>query len=366
MEGAERMQGSADQDNNGSWQQWQVSVQLLQLMQGDYHRARKHLEDVCSAFGEREHIAGQYLRSALALATPPVLPSIGTTALLPFLLGVPSTPPLSGAWPQQGATTALAPLQVRCLGSLEVRLGWNKLDSWRSKKAKSLFKYLIAQRGRPVPKDVLMETLWPEGDPRAANNNLKAAVHALRQTLDPGGKDGNGKEASSYILFLDGNYMISTEAEMWVDVDEFEHQWVTGRRLDKEGKVDEATRAYAAAERLYRGDFLEDDLYEDWTLLRREALKDTYLAILSKLSERSVAEEDCEGCIGYCQKILAKDPCREDAYRSLMRCHSRLGHRSRAVNWYKICLKTLRAELDTAPDSVTTELNERLLKGEYI
>jgi len=241
MEGAERIHGSDDQDSYGSWQQWQVSVQLLQLMQGDYHRARKYLEDVCSAFGEREHIASQYLRTALALATSPVLPSIGTTALLPFLLGVPSTPPLSGAWPQQSATTALAPLQVRCLGSLEVRLGWNRLNSWRSKKAKSLFKYLIAQRGRPVPKDVLMETLWPEGDPQAANNNLKAAVHALRQTLDPGGKDGNGQESPSYILFMDGNYMINTEAEIWVDVDEFEHQWTVGLSLIH---ISEPTRPY--------------------------------------------------------------------------------------------------------------------------
>lgn len=366
MEGVERTQSPDEKGNNGSWQHWQVSVQLLQLMQSDYQRARKYLEDVCSAFGEREHIASQYLRTALALATSPVLPSIGTTALLPFLLGVPSTPRLSGAWTQQGATTALEPLQVRCLGTLDIRLGWNKVDSWRSKKAKALFKYLIAQRGRPVPKDVLMETLWPEGDPQAANNNLKAAVHALRQTLDPSGRNSDGKESTQYILFLDGNYMLNTEAEIWVDVEEFEHQWAMGRRLDKEGKTSEATTAYAAAESLYRGDFLEDDLYEDWTLLRREALKDTYLAILSKLGERSMAEDDCESCIVYCQKILAKDPCREDAYRRLMRCHSRLGHRSRAMNWYKLCVRTLKTELETDPDGETTELYQRLLGGECI
>jgi DNA-binding SARP family transcriptional activator len=366
MEDVDRTHSPDEKGKNSSWQQWQVSVQLLKLMQGDYQRARKYLEDVCSAFGEREHMAGQYLRTALELAIPTGLPTIGPTTLLPFLLGVPSPPRLSGAWTQQGATTALAPLQVRCLGTLDIRLGWNKVDSWRSKKAKTLFKYLIAQRGRPIPKDVLMEILWPEGDPQAANNNLKAAVHALRQTLDPSGKNNDGKESMQYIIFLDGNYVLNNEAEIWVDVDEFEHQWATGRRLDKEGKVDEATKAYAAAEKLYRGDFLEDDIYEDWTLLRREALKDTYLAILSKLSERSIQDEDYESCIVYCQKILAKDPCREDAYRRLMRCHSRLGHRSRAMNWYKLCVKTLRTELETDPDGETTELYQRLLRGECI
>jgi len=366
MEDAHTPRFSAAHDTHSSWRQWEMGLQLLRLVQSDYQRARKHLEEMCSAFGEREHATGEYLRTALALAAPPGPPSLGPTTRLPFLLGVVSTPVLDAPWQRLEAARTRAPLHVRCLGPLEVRLAWTRVDSWHSNRAKALLKYLIAQRGRSVPKDVLMETLWPEADPQAANNNLKAAVHALRQTLDVSGKRADAKDSVSYVLFTDGSYMLNSEAEIWVDVDEFEHQWTIGRRLDKEGKPSEAMAAYAAAERLYRGDFLEEDPYEDWTLLRREALKDTYLAILSKLAERSLQDEDCESCIVYCQKILAKDPCREDAYRSLMRCHSRLGHRSRALNWYKICARTLKTELETAPDGDTTQLHERLLKGDSI
>lgn len=333
---------------SGSRHQWQVSVKLLRLMQADYQRARKQLENVCRTFGEREHVAGEHLRSALEVLDRATDWGNELDAGL-----------------SEGSIAPL-PLRANCLGSFEVRIGWNKVDSWHSLKAKSLLKYLVARGGRPVPKDVLMEALWPECDSQAANNNLKAAVHALRQTLNPNGKETNGKEGFFYVLFLEGNYMINPQAELLVDVDEFERHWMASRRLDKEGKVDEAIRECELAEMFYRGDFLEDDLYEEWTLLRREALKDMYLAILSKLGERSMQEEDYEGCIVYCQKTLAKDPCREDAYRGLMRCHSRLGHRSRALNWYKLCVRTLRAELETFPDRQTTALYHRLLKDEPI
>jgi DNA-binding SARP family transcriptional activator len=211
-----------------------------------------------------------------------------------------------------------------------------------------------------------MEALWPECDPHAANNNLKATVHALRQTINPIDREAKGKESPSYVLFIEGNYIINPQAELWVDANEFEHHWVEGRRLDKDGKADEATKEYKLAEELYKGDYLEEDPYEEWTLVRREALKDIYLTILSKLSERSIAEGNFEDCIDYCHKILAKDPCREDAYRRIMQCHIKLGQRSSAVSWYKLCLKTLSTELDTVPEFQTTSMYNRLLKGESI
>lgn len=253
----------------------------------------------------------------------------------------------------------LIPLRVCCLGSFEVGLGWNKVQSWRTLKAKSLLKYLIAQQGRSIPKDTLIETLWPECDPQAANNNLKTTVYLLRQTITP-----NMKEPP-YILFMNGSYMINPDVKVEVDTDEFERQWATGRRLEQEGRRDEAAKAFKLAEQLYHGDYLEEDLYEEWTLVRREALKNTYLSILSKLSEYSFENDAYEDCINYCHKTLAKDPCHENAYRFLMRCHSRLGQRNCAINWYRLCAKAIKSELDTTPDSQTTSLYQRLLKNEY-
>ena len=151
-----------------------------------------------------------------------------------------------------------------------------------------------------------------------------------------------------------------------MDVEEFERHWLAGRLLEREGKQDDAVREYRMAEALYRGDYLEEEPYEEWALLRRESLKDTYLIILGKLADRSMDSGDYEDCILYCQKIMTKDPCREDAYRRLMRCYSRLGRKNRALRWYQICKKTIQVELDITPDEETNSLYQKVLKNEPI
>jgi DNA-binding SARP family transcriptional activator len=321
---------------NSSQERWRVAVELLQMVQSDYQRARAQLEEIRSTFGERETMVGEHLRTALQDIDQPK---------------------------QRLTLDKKKRLQVYCLGSFDVRLDGERIERWRSLKAKSVLKYLVSQRRQPVSKDVLMERLWPEWDPDLANNNLKAAMHALRQTLS---LFSNGENDLPYILFREGNYLINPEVELWLDTEEFEQQWNAGRRLEREGRLTKAIREYELAEKLYRGDYLEDDLYEEWTLLRREALKDTYLAILGKLSDHSMAAADYESCIVYSQKILAKDSCREDAYRRLMCCYSRLGQRNRALYWFKICEKIIKAELDTSPDRETAALYHQMLKGEPI
>jgi DNA-binding SARP family transcriptional activator len=340
---------------------WQDTIDLLRLVQSDYQGARQQLEKVSQNLAEREALVDQRLQHALMTSG-----GYRTLCLVPHQAG--STVSLMGQAILGGvARPTILPklmrLEVRCLGRFELGSDWKKVERWQSVKAKSVFQYLMTKPREPIIKDLLMEALWPDCDPQAASNNLKAAIHGLRQTLS---RLLEKKEAFPYVLFLQGSYQLSPEVELWVDVEEFERHWVTGRRLDKEGRVTEAIHEYEQAEALYRGDYLEDEPYEEWTLLRREALKDTYVIILSKLADQSMKTADYEGCIVYCQKILAKDPCREDAYRRLMGCYSRLGQRNRALRWYEICRRTVQDELDTTPDRETETLHCQLLRNEPI
>ncbi len=256
--------------------------------------------------------------------------------------------------------------RVYCLGSFEVWQGPNKLGSWRSIKAKSVFKYLIAQRRRRVPKDELMEAVWPECEPHSASDSLKVAVHSLRQTLSDGSKGNQASSERSPIVFMESSYTINPQLELWVDVEEFEQCWKEGRRLEVMGNHSEALALYELGEKLYRGDYFEDDVYEEWTFLRREALKDAYLTIVGKLAHGGMSAGDFEGSIAYCHKLLDRDPCCEHVYRDLIRCYSRLGHRTRALAWYNVCLQTLKKALDIEPDRDTKDLHTRLLAGESL
>jgi DNA-binding SARP family transcriptional activator len=341
--------------------QWQNVANLLKLMQNDYQGARRQIEQISSKLAEGESLVNQHLQYAF-------LNSQGyrTLCLAGNEMGFPNNRMgniVLGEVTIPAKIPEITRIEIRCLGRFEVNSTFSQVDCWHSIKAKSVFQYLLIKPREPTVKEILMETLWPDYSPQAASNNLKAAIHNLRLILNnvlaiP--------ENIQCVLFRHGSYIINPEINMWIDIEEFEKCWVSGRRFEKEGKICEAIQEFEKAEALYRGDYLEDECYEEWTLLRRETLKDIYLIILSKLSDYSMHQGDYESCIHYSQKILAKDPCREDTYRSLMFCYTKLGQRNRALRWYEICRQTNKSELNTEPENKTIVLYNKIFRDENI
>jgi PAS domain S-box-containing protein len=266
-----------------------------------------------------------------------------------------------------GAPSKLAPvatkhLEIYCLGPLNICSSNKKIQLWQSLRAKAIFEYLITKRRTPVSRDVLMEAIWPDYPEKAAANNLKTSIHDLRQTLA-----GLFDAANySFIVYSQGGYLINPDVELMVDAEEFERLWTHGKRLEKNAGISEAIGDFEKAEALYQGDYLEDELYEEWTMPRREALKDIYLLLVNKLAEHSMTMSDYESCITYCHRILAKDACREDTYRRLMSCYSRLGQKNNALRWYDNCRQTIKSELNSPLAPETIALYNRLVKGETI
>jgi DNA-binding SARP family transcriptional activator len=346
---------SIDYTNGG---QWQDTIQLLKLMQRDYQGVRRQLEWVNNNLAGRESLLSQHLQYALQLSG-----GYQILRLLPYSTGgktVGMGRTTLGVLTKPRTSQDLIRLEVNCFGNFEIRSTWKKVERWRSVKAKTVFQYLLMKRRQPVVKEVLMEMLWPDYNPRAASNNLKAAVHVLRQTLNKIFEDDIDFD---FVLSVQGSYLINPLINFWLDVEEFEQHYSQGQSYEKGNKSADAIREYEMAKNLYRGDFLENEPYEEWTLLRREALKDIYLIILSKLADNAMITGDYNSCIDYSQKILAKDSCREDAYRRLMYCHDRLGQRNRALRWYEICRQIIKTELDTVPNPETNALYEQLLKN---
>ncbi len=249
------------------------------------------------------------------------------------------------------------PVAVSCLGTFRFYVAGRSVDGWRSSKARALFLYMVNHRGRPIPRDTLIQALWPNPDAVASGTSLKVAVHALRQTLNQVGAD------SAYLkIQAHGCGYQLNASHLWIDVEEFDRCFALGRAFEIQGRTQRALALYARAADLYRGDFLEE-LSDDWPMFRREALKDQYLYILSCLAKAAVASGDYQGGIVRSQEILAKDRCREDAYRLLMICHAHLGQRSRVRAWYEFCVQTLRAELDCGPEMETERIFRLALDG---
>ncbi len=256
---------------------------------------------------------------------------------------------------EYGATSSVG-LSIFMFSSFRVEKGGHPLSGLNGR-AKHLLKLLAAKYRSSIPRDMLIEALWPESDPDTGGISLKVAAHNLRSALEPDRQNGH---PGRWIIARNKSYLLNSDAGLWIDVEEFVHQWERGKRHEDNGELQEARAAYERAERLNTGDYLEEDVYEDWTVLRREELKDIYLELLTRLAGICFNERAYAEAVRYCHKIVLADPCREDAYRMLMRSHAALNQFARAGAWYAVCRTQLLREVDTQPSNETTTAFENL------
>jgi hypothetical protein len=141
-------------------------------------------------------------------------------------------------------------IAVYCLGSFQMCLSGTPMDTWRAIKPRALFQYLVSHRQRPVPREALIDALWPNPETAPASTALKVVVHRVRKLLRLTARQVE-IQATEDGYWLDG-------ADLWVDVEEFERWCLAGRRCDADGRFSEAAACYGRATNLYRGDFLED------------------------------------------------------------------------------------------------------------
>jgi DNA-binding SARP family transcriptional activator len=262
-------------------------------------------------------------------------------------------------WETPASDTARsAALRACFFGHFEMFCDGETVSLGRNGKALAILKYLLAYRNRPVSQDHLMGWLWPESSLKKARWSLNSAIHGLRKILG----DCPASTLTNYIMLEEGYYHLCPTVWVVTDVDEFDEYYEQGRRLEKAGRMEEATAEYERAVELYRGDYLIEDLYEDWTMVERERLANAYVDILDRLAAHYMETGRLRESIRACYRVLEKDRCHEDSYRLLMRCYARLGMRGRALRQYRLCEKILGQEYGTAPSPETTALYESLLE----
>jgi DNA-binding SARP family transcriptional activator len=244
-------------------------------------------------------------------------------------------------------------LTVYCLGSFEVYQNDQPIHDWPNSKSKTLFKYLVTHRERPITKEILMELFWPNVDSDNARNSLNVAIYRVRQSLSTG-------SSFPHVLFQDNCYLLNPDLDVRVDVEAFVEHIRNAHAHSRRGDQALMIAEYHAAEALYRGQFLEEDRYEVWIAPIRQSLQKDYLKLLEILSRFYFDQEDYESCVGFCNKVLAVEACQEDAHCLMMRCYSRQKRTNLAVRQYKNCVEALKRELGVVPSLSTIEMYQRI------
>ena len=156
--------------------------------------------------------------------------------------------------------------------------------------------------------------------------------------------------------------MLNPQYRYQIDAEEFELLLTEARRKRQDGDAKGAAHTTVEAVRLYRGDFLEE-VYSDWVEELRSYYRDLYLEALKELAGFYESRGDHEQVIRYGQRILQRDPYREDAHCQVMEAYVRMGNRAAAIDQFDRLRKLLRTELGVAPLPATVAKYESLIKN---
>ena len=247
---------------------------------------------------------------------------------------------------------ASGPVMMCLLGNFRLLRGGEFVPIRAGSKIEGLLAHLALQHGRRVLRERLVEVLWPSSDLTLGLNSLNNLIYNLHKLLGP------TLQGAPTVLHEEGYYRLNVEAGIGVDVACFDDLMQTGDQQRQSGDQAAALVAYRRAAELYRDDLcLSSDTQ---TVVECQRLRARYLTLLAHLAGHLYRASDYDACLEYLWRLLARDPCREDAHRLVMRCYVRRGERAAALHQYQVCADLLRAEFDAAPEPATVALFEQI------
>ena len=246
-------------------------------------------------------------------------------------------------------------LAIHLLGDFRVSVGPRTIAEreWTLRKAKSLVKLLALEPRQRLHREHVIDRLWPDMDPEDGANNLHRVLYTARRILEPGLPP---RRASSYLQLRHDLLVLEAPGGLWIDVEAF----LVAARVAHE---DRTPQAYREALRLYTGDLVPEDRYEDWALASRDWLSGLRVPLLVRLAGVQEQSGDLSAAIETLQQAVAIDPVHEEAQGLLMRLLVQTGRRHQALRHYQALRAALQRELDVEPDARLQALYQHVRDG---
>jgi predicted ATPase/DNA-binding SARP family transcriptional activator len=244
-------------------------------------------------------------------------------------------------------------LDIHLLGGFDVRYCGDLVPprTWRQSKAAGVVKLLALQRSYRLHREQILESIWPERSSMNAAGNLRLALHRARRGLELAGAP------PGIFLVRDGeSVVLGPPGFINTDVATFTEAVIRAWQHTDPGFSEQAVAAYG-------GDLLPDDLYDDCMQSRREALRASHLALLSRLASLYENRGDLPQAIAALERSLSADWLNEATHAALMRLHARSGSKGQALAQYARLEQLLDHEFGARPEPETSELATAIREG---
>jgi len=213
-----------------------------------------------------------------------------------------------------------------------------------------LFAYLVLNRHRPTNRDELIEALWPQGPPTAADTGLNALISKLRKTLGAGILDGR----TSLRLHLDPDARVDVE----VATEAVHRAESQNALLDWKLAWGPSLVALFIAER----EFLPDE-QTPWIDEQRHQLNEIRLRALEAHAVAAFGTGGTElpAAVRAARRLVRLAPLRESGYQVLMQALATQGNVAEALRVYTNLCDVLRDELGVLPCAATQAVYDQLI-----
>lgn len=243
----------------------------------------------------------------------------------------------------------MAELVISALGPLQITTAHAPKSGFLSDKVRALLVYLAMEQGQPLRREALAALLWPGQPESRARANLRRALSNLRQVID----DKRGH----YLHITRQTLQFNPASRAVCDAVQFEQLLD-----DDEPGVAQLEEAVA----LFKGPFLDgfsisDSIaFEEWALLKREAIQRQQLRALHRLTTYYEAHHQPETAIRYAWQQVDIEPWYEPGQRQLMRLLVQTRQRSAALTQYEQFEEVLASELGVPPEPTTRDLYKKI------
>lgn len=250
-------------------------------------------------------------------------------------------------------------LAIRMLGSLEIKRADETPVRISYEKGRAILAYLAAEREETHTRQKLADIFWPDLPSEAARSNLRLVLLDLRQALN------DTVSPFPSLLASRSTVGLNPDGGHWFDIADF-----TKLAAGISDAGDLAQMEYLAD--LYRGEFMagfslpDCPEFEDWLLVKREAIHRHALALLERLSACHENAGNFGKALPFALRHVALDTWNEEAQRRAMRLFALNGQLGAALSQYDSLCRALDTELGVQPARETRELAERIRTGNLI
>ncbi len=233
--------------------------------------------------------------------------------------------------PATGHGSSIPVVRAQLLGQFAIYLGDKAAGPWPRLSSKRMLALVFLSPKRRISRELACEALFGDLAPRSASSALYNALSSARGVLA-----ALGQPAAAVLGTDRADIYISPTVAIQVDLDLHEQAIAAAMQMGPGAGRDEAL-ATALSE---QGVLLEDELYADWSVRRRDHLELSRQAARMALArDRSTGHgaSGAESVIEAWEAVFSHDPASEEAATALMGAYASQGQRQLAVRTYDRC-----------------------------